>query len=266
MAVEEKLTDADIATVQTRAGDFTIGFIGLRDDGPTAVPIGSGTFARLGSISGVLTCAHVIDQLKRERLVGVVHFASERRLTGLRFDPGAMEFVKRGPSETAEGPDIGFIRLPEEVTSELGAIASTLNLDKQIELAQPPARVGQRYLDVVLGVVGEWSAQSGLRFKANAIMCFGVLTPLCEGDLDLWRFRPAQGTLPRSYGGVSGGGQWRFYYTGNTGQLEFIERRFRGVAFFETDPPEPEIIGHGPKAVLRTLVQDIRAKWPEVPS
>ena len=62
-------------------------------------------------------------------------------------------------------------------------------------------------------------------------------------------------TLPKAYGGVSGGGVWRAVFYVNEDETEFgVEKPSRdivltGVAFWETPPEARQIVGHGPKSV-----------------
>jgi len=66
-------------------------------------------------------------------------------------------------------------------------------------------------------------------------------------------------TLPKAYGGVSGGGVWRAVFYVNEDETEFgVEKPSRdivltGVAFWETPPEGRQIVGHGPKSVYYAL-------------
>jgi hypothetical protein len=97
---------------------FTIGFATLSVKGNVedARCAGSGTLVTVGSLYGILTAAHVLDNLPKKGQVGLVTHADDPS----RFQKQviAMEHtdsvVMRGTTFDQKGPDLGFLRLPQE--------------------------------------------------------------------------------------------------------------------------------------------------------
>ena len=58
--------------VWTHMGRSTIGFVRVKDSAPAS--LGSGTLIRFGNITGVLTCAHVLEALLGEEEIGILCF------------------------------------------------------------------------------------------------------------------------------------------------------------------------------------------------
>ena len=57
-------------------GHFTIGFV--KPVGNRGEPIGSGTRISFGTFEGVLTAAHVLDEIKKVGEVGILEFPVRR--------------------------------------------------------------------------------------------------------------------------------------------------------------------------------------------
>ena len=58
--------------VWAHTGRSTVGFVRVEDSAPTS--LGSGTLIRFGSIVGVLTCAHVLEELPDDEDIGILCF------------------------------------------------------------------------------------------------------------------------------------------------------------------------------------------------
>ena len=88
-------------------------------------------------------------------------------------------------------------------------------------------------------------------------------------DLIDFEFTHGPGTnTPVSFGGVSGGGLWRVFPSGDDdGRYSSIEPvELRGVVFYQTDETNGRggiISCHGPQGIYGRLVDDIRQTWPQ---
>jgi hypothetical protein len=60
------------AMMMARAGHFTVGFVALGKD--RALSRGSGTLVRFGNVAGIMTCAHVLDEVLTESEIGILCF------------------------------------------------------------------------------------------------------------------------------------------------------------------------------------------------
>jgi hypothetical protein len=73
--------------------------------------------------------------------------------------------------------------------------------------------------------------------------------------------------LPRSYGGMSGGGLWRVYLEKVGKDVIVKERMLYGVAFYQRflRGKKGLVVCHGPQSVYGMLVDAIRKKWNDRP-
>ena len=122
---------------------YTIGFVA--SDQARATSLGTGTLVRIGKLRGVITAAHVIiEALEPASEIGFVNFTQEsRQPQGLRLPPGPLEYVKIEQRPWSEfGPDLAFLKLPEQTANSLAKFCSFLNLPEQAELSgkSPPSR------------------------------------------------------------------------------------------------------------------------------
>src|SRR5438105_333341 len=107
---------------------FIIGFarLSVKNNVEDAVSAGSGSLVTVGSLHGILTAAHVLDALPTTGKVGLVTYADNPA----RFDRQAITMehtdsvVMRGKKFGPIGPDLGFLRLPEQEIGWLKAKSS----------------------------------------------------------------------------------------------------------------------------------------------
>lgn len=100
----------------------------------------------VGKVVGVLTAAHVLDNLPNAGSVGIVQYIAE----GLHYRKqtiemaGAAKVVLRGSKFGADGPDLGFLRLPAQSVGWISAIQSFYNLLKHRDDASYAAPASPR--------------------------------------------------------------------------------------------------------------------------
>lgn len=247
----------------------SVGFIGGRTE---RFSQGSGTLIKFGNFKGILTCAHVLDEILREEEVGLLLFTvrpdeiQSMRLT--RANLQEHTFFRGGPSWVEQGPDLAFIRLSPDIMANIESRASVINGDRQ--RAQFNSGEPERYAmaSVVFGVVQEFT---GATVKSGGLATTPFRGFLSKGNivdvneahgLDLFRLQPVpdEADLPTSYEGTSGGGLWQLYLRADG---SVIQLRLAGVAFYQKKiGDELHIIGHGPHSIYHTLYQNIKAKWP----
>jgi hypothetical protein len=113
---------------------FTIGFATLSVQGNVedAVCAASGTLVTVGSLHGILTAAHVLGNLPTKGQVGLVTHADDP--TRFQKQVIMMEHtdsvVMRGKAFDQKGPDLGFLRLPQQSIGWIAAKNSFYNLRK----------------------------------------------------------------------------------------------------------------------------------------
>lgn len=246
----------------------TMGFIDVSGD-PTS--LGSGTLIRFGRAKGILTCAHVLEANLARHESGILLFpARENAVQMMRVKRAELMdhvYFRGGPWNDI-GPDLAFIRLPENVMSSIEGMASSVDGDQQIAqiLAAPPEQ--SVIANVVFGVVAEHTgATTAVHHRLSttpfrALLTLGDIVNVREAHrLDLFRFRPLPSDdLPKSFAGTSGAGLWQLYF-GLDGQL--IQSRLIGVVFYEDEiDGRLQIIGHGQRSIYQALLHDIKERWP----
>ena len=255
--------------------NFTVGLLKLhvRDNAEDATAAGSGTLVTIGNIAGILTAAHVITNLPDQGEIALIRFPGRpAQLQKQTIDMGLAEklVIAFGDGD-AQGPDLGFLRLPMLNVQNLAATNNFLNIGSRHGVEQS-AHKGNAHVDAVAGVVSEWtrdvpSLRPASRIKTFELLyCGGTVTSKYEpAAFDLCNFRPdfePGKKPPASYGGVSGGGLWRTYFVPD-GNNQMIANRLVGVAFYERPSANGslELICHGPRSIYDHAIARIKERW-----
>jgi hypothetical protein len=268
---------------------YTVGFV--VPERPVVRSLGSGTLVTFGTLHGILTARHVADKLHVKKENGLTEIGLARvtrpdaQPQGARIPLDWIDDVKIGKEPNNEfGPDLAFIRLPDQVAANLKANSSFLNLLQESQLSKSAAPAGTKQRDLIYGVVAEWSKDEPDPTKQLDMGLISVLVN--EGHVieiathdgcDRLKFTPLPDqelipalpddmlSPPTSYGGTSGGGLWRLYAEPTAdGKERLVQSRLLGVAYHETDRTNRwrnKIICHGPQSVYRTLPERIRSRW-----
>jgi hypothetical protein len=231
------------------------------------VSAGSGTFARVGNVRGILTCAHVIDAIADEEYVELAIFPVRpaQRLIPLRIKQ-LCDYIKFGPSGSEAGPDLGFLKLPAADFSNISHPVSSKNLEVGKLQAFAHSEPADRNITLAVGMIAEWIPESATpEFVVRGLVNVGIIEEkIPTQSYDIFRFRPLPDDdfrPPISYKGTSGGGLWRIYPRADG---ERPDIRLIGVAFFETKGGE--IICHGQASIYVALLDAIQKKWPDAVS
>jgi hypothetical protein len=174
------------------------------------------------------------------------------------------------------GPDLAFIRLPAAAgfTRQLRASKSFYNLTLHPKNRMEEALDSSGFMAFV-GYVAEQitdaPAESGFR-DVRRIQGYAFLTgPEKYQDrngfdyVDVGCDRLLAPTMPRSFGGVSGGGLWRFDVLRDPneepGQERLGKSFLAGVVFREDDvnTDTPRVRGHGARSIYEICLPQIRA-------
>jgi hypothetical protein len=152
------MREVKLPTAQFSAAiaSFTVGFVKLsvRDRVEHADCAGSGTLVSIGRVRGVLTAAHVLEHLPDKGEVAIVEFLGETIHYRKRvIDMAGAKKIKIGGEACApDGPDLGFVRLPEESLGWFVGLNSFYNLNKHrndVVEDKPPA---PHFMHVVIGL------------------------------------------------------------------------------------------------------------------
>jgi hypothetical protein len=242
------------ATVFAVHGDFDV------DPG---IYCGSGTFVYGQGASYLLTAAHVWDDgvsVGRPERFGL-HLRPERK--GISI-PTSVK-VDRIRGDGPDGPDIALVSLPEIDARAIAARGKIFyNLDKR-RVAQP-AQDSLPSLWAIFGAPGEQAAKDDVERQWE--MPTGLYghseTPAgSERDgfdyAELRTLHDGRDGRPRSYGGLSGSGLWRFRHDATSGQWD-PKGELAGVAFYEVYQPgtgEGIVRCHGRNSIFTILDRSV---------
>lgn len=267
----------DCASAARSIANFSIGLakLSVHDHAEDATAAGSGTLVVIGKVFGILTAAHVVQNLPDHGELALLRFPGKPgQIQKHTIDLSLSEkLVIASGSNGPTGPDLGFLRLPLVNVQNLQSTNSFLNLGirSNVEL---PAHEGRAHVDAVMGVVSEWTEElppnrPSTRIKGFQLLyCGGTVTSKYQkDDFDLCTFRPefeAGIEPPSSYGGVSGGGLWRTYFVPD-GSNCVLENRLVGIAFYEfrNTIGAFNINCHGPRSIYVHAIGKIKEKWPQ---
>ena len=134
-------------------------------------------------------------------------------LSAVAFDSGC---------EDALGPDIAFVRLPENKTGAIEQHAAFLSLERDEKKAKEGAPDNTETVDLVVGGVEKLGQKINIRegrklIVQESLLHVGHTTDLAAGrdGFDRLEFTPVpdpEFVPPSSYGGMSGGGCIRAYF------------------------------------------------------
>ena len=268
----------EIEPIARMLADYWVGFADLTrvDNIEDGSILGSGTLVTVGKLAGVVTARHVAEVLRKlkARSGARAQIVRMSRKNGghvrHELDLRQAEFVLSPGLDGPNGPDLAFVVLSVENETTLKATNSFYPLDKDLPSLKGnyPAPV---QIDMALGVVAEWTtdlevtAEGGKRnFTLIAFTGHSQNEREHEG-YDLATLVPppeADILLPKSFGGVSGGGVWRVFYKPD-GSNTVVDSRLIGTAFYEL-PTEgrTNLIHHGLRSLETKLIPLIRERWP----
>jgi hypothetical protein len=252
---------------------FTAGFVTVNVGDPR--PLGSGTLVKSKATQGILTCAHVLHELRKHTEIGILLFPIDPKkrqqmrilvtlLTGAAVELSDVPF-------SADGRDLAYLPLPPTLMSELTALASVIDLDLQAARAKLPKPEGTESAEVVAGVVNVLTPPAAdlgqtIVLSAEGLMNVGkVVDVRTSKGFDLLEFEPIPEPgikLPSTYGATSGGGMWRLLVRKEPDSTySLVESRLVGVVFWQTAGPDRKLIGHGPISIYGHLLAELHLRW-----
>jgi hypothetical protein len=261
---------------------FTIGFARLlqTDSGESAESAGSGTLVTVGSLHGVLTAAHVHAALPKHGNVGIILNAENpEQYSKLAINMDHIEpIIIKGEEFGPLGPDLAFLRLTDcEALGWLKAKNLFYSLSQRRDSILSGDRPTKTYTDSITGTIHELTKEEPReRRNVRRITFRNIFCPVRPSAVrylnthDLLYVQLATEheptfKVPNSFEGTSGGSVWRFYVIENDGKLEIVESRLIAVPFHQSLTPDGkrEITCHGSRSIYGSLVDQIRARWPD---
>ncbi len=257
--------------------DYAIGFVALgeSESGEKGELGGSGTLVQIDGARGILTAYHVVDHLRARQEIGLIlPTRSEPTLHRMMLKSETVCWLPIAYGDrSSEGPDLGFLLLPQVDAGALSARKSFYNLSLHREdmLSNPPARDDGIW--ILCGFAGELTTERpGERGYAKVMAfegaCYAgwVEREYCRGDFDYLEFEARYGGIdepPRSFGGLSGAGLWQASLNRTPeGALTAGRPVLCGVAFHQSPLADRRrvIMCHGRRSVYIQAVESIRSR------
>jgi len=240
-------------------GSSTVALLGVsRPKGKDLLELaGTGTLAHIGNHFGILTAAHVWDEvLCKAAKVGITLTDNIDHQHLIDVQTIFPTVLPKKPGKWNEcGPDLAFLRIPSERVGAIQAFCVFEDLKPRPKTV--PARLeGWMAMGVPkeLGTFTETHASLELRGE-------NVFPSYVPGNPDYYDFEVninLPGT-PQDFGGFSGGGLWRIliYENPSMGKIDWVHR-LKGVIFWQYPPVDGRRIirCHGQESIaaLTTLV------------
>ncbi len=269
------LPEAVIEAAMRRIADYSIGFVrvGGTPWGAEAKLLGSGTLVSVGAARAVLTAHHVMSNLPTTGRLGLLLGQTPGQDTVDVQGLGYLE-IARGTSG-AVGPDLGAVILAPSIASAVAAKKSFYNLDlhrNQLLHSPPDIRDGFWFIN---GYIDEKTTEEREKDGYDLIRGFfnlsGVGVPkeaIAVGEHDYFDFPviyDAGHAIPKSFGGMSGGGLWQVPLKRDPqGQMEHSALLLSGVVFYQerTSETSCNVKCHGRQSVYGVAYDAIQRTEP----
>lgn len=216
---------------------------------------GTGTLALVGDSHGILTAAHVWeDVIKSAAKLGITLTDNINHKCLIDVSTVVATVVRDSASDWNEwGPDIAFLRIPSEF---VGGVKAFQVFE---DLKAPPKPLGVEFLEcwVAMGTPEELGTFTQTHAAVQISGDFVDPRSHIRGEHDYYDFEvdTQREGMPKSFEGFSGGGLWRVlvYHSPVTGKIDWAQR-LKGVIFWQSPPVEGRrmIRCHGSKSILST--------------
>lgn len=250
---------------------FSVGLtkISRTETGEKVVLIGSGTLISIGSMYGILTAHHVAEVLSNLDTLGVmceVSGPSRRHAFDSKYL--IIHKIARG-SVDSEGPDLAVIQLPVQGIGYIRSSKSFYDLVKASERSRSHLIPFEFGFWFSFGVIGETRKDLGPDSRFNSVTGYQALCGMsgnprtCVVDdydyLEIlvdWEGREKD--IPRTFGGMSGGGIWQVeMVVSANGLIEPLSPILSGMVFYETEVVggQRKLRGHGRQSIHEAVLK-----------
>jgi hypothetical protein len=212
-----------------------------------------------------LTCGHVAEAYGNLPEIGLIRFTPgggpQRRMLDLGDTQTIIVQSSDSFSEKKEVLDLAFTVLPPQIASSIEAQNTFLNVDKnRLKMeAPPPAEV--HHVDAMLGLVAELSQEPFIEGKEfispmRAVLHTGHICAQENGLLTVKAMEYNLHELPKDFGGMSGGGLWRTYFTDDGDEPKIVAMVLCGIASWQID--DTKIACQGWDRIDQALIPAVR--------
>jgi hypothetical protein len=234
---------------------------------------GSGTLVKIDGVSGILTAGHVVrsweksqPKYQRPKRLGIVPGRQAATLVEEPLEHFHAFVIEAGESEEF-GPDLAFVRIP----SGSGFLNTLASKKSFFELSGPAVRNRTIYVTrstpvAAIGIVAQKTERTGGKTVLNQYVILGTEPQTTERNgfdyIDLHSRRSLEPNTPNSFGGVSGGGLWRFSIARlSESEIKPYDFQLAGLAFYqypETADGVATVRFHGPRSIYERLLPQVR--------
>jgi hypothetical protein len=250
-----------------------VGFLKFENNDQEATPAGTGIFARLGKISGIITAGHVLEHLPQTGRVGLVRFpGTDAQMQNFRVEMLYTDRIVLWSKVEGGAPDVGFLLLAETDALAIEARGAVFyNMGKHRDFAASSSNHQIAKTFAIVGVVAEWAEEVLITPKAKKKIVGGlfgaakVTREFKESHVDLVEIEinySSSPRVPKSYEGVSGGALWELHAELDGTKIVNVQKELYGVAFRQSKETDQHfIVSNGP-SVIQTLKEAMCKKWP----
>jgi len=239
--IDDSLSDKIKALIH----GYTIALVRVKSDPSKENIFGSGTLVSFGGEDGILTAAHVTEEIKRMNeigfCIGKFHHTHVKKTKHL-----SISNVGWSGETTPEGPDISLIRIPQ---TELGWIKAN-KIFYPLDPNLPDKVTNSEFADkgpwFISGYIGTWTIskpQNGGSAGSHGLRSFiGIVESVedysAQGNFDYCKITveyDSNTKNPESFEGLSGGGLWKGKFSqDNDGNLKVDDFILQGLAYYQT--------------------------------
>jgi hypothetical protein len=248
--------------------NFAVGLV-VREDRGSRV-LGSGVLVTIEGRRGILTCGHVAECYEKLAEIGLIRFVpgghQQRRILKLA---DTLTLILQSSATFVEGKevlDLAFTALPPESASSIEAQSGVfLNIEKNRAKMEAHANNRAGSIDAMLGLIAEFSGAAFAQGREFISPMRGVLHTghVCAQQNGLLTMRAMDynlNELPKSFGGMSGGGLWRVYFQEGVQESMVVDMMLCGIASWQID--DRHIACQGWDRIDQALVRTVREKIP----
>ena len=256
----------DIAeAILSHISNFAVGLV-LRKEGAGSEVLGSGVLVSIEGRRGILTCGHVAAIYDKLPEIGLIRFVAggrQRRMLNLGDTQTIILQSSDTFTESKEVLDLAFTELPPDAAFSIEAQGVFLNIEKNRAKMESGAPAEGKHVDAMLGLVAEFSQQPIVEGKELINPMRGVLHTghICAQENGLLTVEAMDynlNELPKSFGGMSGGGLWRIYFVEDEKESKIIGAMLCGIASWQID--DRKIACQGWDRIDQALIPTVREK------
>lgn len=221
----------------------------------------SGTLCNLKSAFGILTVRHVWEEAKRFNLLVVMTERGPFKIQITDIVPTVPSADSTFPDTSAKIPDIAFLQIDPKCKMKIEALGKVFySIDKRADKLESYSNRTDGYWSIF------GNPKEFLEIKSRKVTSFIYGTGVSEiVDFKGWDYLtvklniPDNPPIPNKFGGVSGGGVWRTFWSTDKNQERFIVSNIfedivlLGISFYQIYGDDSRLIAHGPSSIYRNL-------------